>query len=254
LKRLSDVDLLRLQADFQEARSRRFVSEARQRRARSRLAIAMGRPDDLVSGVVPPQMPDTGTGLADYETLVRAALDSSAALRALQAAVDAARDTLAAERARGGLLITAEAEAAWYQRPTGSTHPLGAGLLLELPFDTDGAKRAAVALARARLTQAEAELALARQELRQEVLELWQLLDAKRVELEELAVLQDYRELYLDRSRALYELEVKSDLGDAMTQISAVRLRQGEAQFEWLMAKARLDALAGQLLIEDTEL
>lgn len=61
----------------------------------------------------------------------------------------------------------------------------------------------------------------------------------------------DYRELYLDRSRALYELEVKTDLGDAMTEISAVRLDMAQAEFDWMMTQARLKALAGRLLPEE---
>ena len=60
----------------------------------------------------------------------------------------------------------------------------------------------------------------------------------------------DYRELYLDRSRALYELEVKTDLGDAMTEITAVNLDRARAEFAWLMTLAELDALRGRLIPE----
>jgi hypothetical protein len=62
----------------------------------------------------------------------------------------------------------------------------------------------------------------------------------------------DYRELYLDRSRALYELEVKTDLGDAMTEMSAVRLDVAHTEFAWMMAQAELAALAGRLLPGET--
>ena len=68
-----------------------------------------------------------------------------------------------------------------------------------------------------------------------------------RRQLEALQVRGDYRELYLDRSRALYELEVKTDLGDAMTEISALRLDTAFAEFEWMTTQAELAALAGLL-------
>ncbi len=46
---------------------------------------------------------------------------------------------------------------------------------------------------------------------------------------------------------ALYELEVKTDLGDAMTEISAVRyLAEAEAEFDWILTSAELEALAGR--------
>jgi hypothetical protein len=89
---------------------------------------------------------------------------------------------------------------------------------------------------------AEAELAL-----RETVTELWLELQNLRVRLDALGVLGDYRELYLDRSRALYEMEVRTDLGDAMVATSAVRYRRAEAVFDMLMAEARLAALTGRL-------
>ena len=76
-------------------------------------------------------------------------------------------------------------------------------------------------------------------------------LDNLRTQLAGLKVRGDYRELYLDRSRALYEMEVKADLGDAMTEISALRLDVAQAEFDWMMTQARLAALAGRLLPEE---
>ena len=63
-----------------------------------------------------------------------------------------------------------------------------------------------------------------------------------RIRLAGLQVRGDYRELYLDRSRALYELEVKTDLGDAMTEMSAVELDQARAEFEWIMTQVEAPA------------
>ena len=85
----------------------------------------------------------------------------------------------------------------------------------------------------------------------QQVLDLRLRLDSLRVEIEGLKVRGDYRELYLDRSRALYELEVKTDLGDAMTEISALRLDTAFAEFEWMTTQAELAAMAGRLFTED---
>ncbi|MGB5493168.1 MAG: TolC family protein, partial [Sedimenticolaceae bacterium] len=108
-----------------------------------------------------------------------------------------------------------------------------------------------VAAARAELRRSSAALTAAEYGLRQQVLELWLRLGNLRTRLNGLKVRGDYRELYLDRSRALYELEVKTDLGDAMTEISAVELDLAQAEFDWIMTQARLDALAGRLLPEE---
>lgn len=87
---------------------------------------------------------------------------------------------------------------------------------------------------------------LARQYLRQAALE--QLLSIALLEEQqkENNVEIDYRDLYLDRSRTLYELEVKADLGDAMTNQTTARLVQMETDYQLLMSWVVLDALQGR--------
>ena len=58
---------------------------------------------------------------------------------------------------------------------------------------------------------------------------------------------EEYRDLYLDRSRAYYEMEVRSDLGDAMVQSTAVSYMKAKAQFDWQMAYERLQAMGARL-------
>ena len=53
--------------------------------------------------------------------------------------------------------------------------------------------------------------------------------------------------MYLDRSRALYELELKADLGDAMTKTSEVRLDIARVLFDWAMNEAKIKAMVGRL-------
>ena len=248
LKRLSDVDLLRFEADYQAALNQRMLSQSLQRATRARLAIAMGRPGELASNLVRPAPPDTSLAQPEYEALLKEVLQNNPRLKALRAEVDGAVAALEAARKGFGPVISAEVDAQTYNRKTNTTHPFGAGLLLEVPLLTGGAKDAAIAKAQAELRASSAELSVAEHTLRQEVLDLWLRLSNMRIELEGLKVRGDYRELYLDRSRALYDLEVKTDLGDAMTEISAVRLDLARVEFDWMMTQARLAALAGRLL------
>ncbi len=86
-----------------------------------------------------------------------------------------------------------------------------------------------------------------RQYLRQAALEQLLLVDLLEVQQRENSVQIEYRDLRLDRSRTLYELEVKADLGDAMTKQTTARLAQMETDFQLLMSWAVLDALQGKL-------
>ena len=251
LKRLSDVDLLRFEADYQTALRNRMQSQTLQRATRARLAIAMGRPGELVADLVRPGPPDTKAPLPDYETLLADVLQHNPELKALRAEVESARAEVEAARKDYGPVISGELDAQAYNRKTNTTHPFGGGLVIELPIMTGGAKGAAIARAQAELRSSSATLAGAEHVLRQQVLDLWLRLENLRIHLAGLGVRGDYRELYLDRSRALYDLEVKTDLGDAMTEISAVSLDVAQAEFDWMMTQAQLAALAGRLLPEE---
>ncbi|MCB1772182.1 MAG: TolC family protein [Gammaproteobacteria bacterium] len=251
LQRISDVALLELEAAYQQALRLRMETQSMQRLARSRLAIAMGRPGELVATVVPPAPPDLSRPVPEFELLLEDVLANNPLRKALKADVESARAELSAARNSFGPVVSGEVEAAAYERKTNSTHPFTAALVLEVPLFSGGADDAAVAAARARLQGSQARLAMHDNKLREQVLETWLQLDNLRVTLKGLGVRGEYRELYLDRSRALYELEVKTDLGDAMTEISALRLDEARAQFDWQMAQARIKALAGRLLMEE---
>ena len=165
-------------------------------------------------------------------------------VRSAEAGVEAARSGY-------GPVLSGELDGSVYNRMTNSTHPLGAALVLEVPLLSGGAKEAAIAEARAELRSSRARLTATERGLRQKVLDLWLRLGNLRRQLEALQVRGDFRELYLDRSRALYELEVKTDLGHAMTEISALRLETAFSEFEWMTTQAELAALAGRLLTEE---
>jgi outer membrane protein TolC len=118
--------------------------------------------------------------------------------------------------------------------------------VLEVPLCDGGLRDAEVARERARLHELQAQLGEEELRVRQTVLELWLELDLLRAQRDEVAALGHHRELYLDRSRALYEMEVNADLGDSMTLISDHRLRQAATDFSIALAWARLDALTGK--------
>ena len=58
--------------------------------------------------------------------------------------------------------------------------------------------------------------------------------------------MQDYRDLYLDRSRARYELDLQTDLGDAMVRFSDARLQAARVKYQLELAWEQLDAITGR--------
>ncbi len=90
------------------------------------------------------------------------------------------------------------------------------------------------------------ERAVIDMELRQQIIELLLRLDIFKVAEERSKADILWRDYYLERSRTLYEQEVKSDLGDAMTEQSKARLQQQQIQFCRALTFAQLNALQGK--------
>jgi len=112
----------------------------------------------------------------------------------------------------------------------------------------DGSRTdAGVAREKARLFEIQSVLTRAERDVRQQVLELWLHLDSLKARREQRQTEKSYRELYLDRSRALYELEVKADLGDSMVRYTEAERNTAESDYETALTWARLNALLGRL-------
>jgi outer membrane protein TolC len=248
LGQVSDVRVLELESRYQGLRREMHVSRTRQRAARSRLAMALNRPDDLPPSLAYPKLPALERESEDLDALIALALERNPRLQALHARTLAGEQRWREAQRDKGPVLSAELEASIYAEPTRLDDALSAALKLRVPLWSGGRTDAEVARQRALLRRQRAELAKVRLEVRQAVLDLWlklQALEAERVEVEKLA---EYRELALDQRRALYELEVAATLGDAMAETARVRLRQARAQLRIALAWAELDALTGRLL------
>ncbi len=246
LGQLSDIELLRFESIYQLTRARQYASSTRQRTARQRLANLLNRSDRLPAELVAPALPDVQRDIPDVEIWFASAEAANPELIALQASVQGAHERLIAAQAGKHPVLNGQAEVSAYSRDSGGNDPWRVGISLDVPLITGGETRAQTTRRRAELQAARARLERRRREIREAVLDSWSVLHSLRARHQELAVQADYRDLYLDRSRALYELEVKSDLGDAMTQTSDVRLQQARVDYEITLAWARVRALLGQ--------
>ncbi len=253
LGQLSDVELLEKETLYEKLLSRRTATQAKQRSTRLRLALALNRPGEVPSELMPPEAPQMDADLPPPDLLAEKVLQNNAALKSLQKRILAAEQMLSAAGKRYGPVLRGELGAHQYHRETRSTSPFSAALVLEMPLYSGGRDDAETARARAELMQNQALKGKLELELRQQVLELWLDQNTLRRRLKELQVREEYRDLYLDRSRTLYELERTSDLGDAMVQTSAVKLEIARVQYQWMINQMRLKALTGELLQQEEQ-
>ena len=142
-------------------------------------------------------------------------------------------------------VIEAKLQAADYARELGTSDKYWAGIEVSVPLYQAGQENAKIRRSTGELVQLESERLLTRQEIEQQILELWLKISDLKRQFDDPDLTIDYRDLYLDRSRALYELEVTSDLGDAMVKLSDAQLFKAQTVFELAINWAKLDVLVG---------
>lgn len=248
LGEVSLVDLKGLESAYRDAYVTRTESEKLQSRTRARLAIDLGRPDNLPDDLQTPALPGNDREPPDYQHTLKLALRQNPVLVALRNDVDSARAAVTAQRARRRPVLSAELEANDWQRAFGSRDDLRAALNLRIPIYQGGQIGAGVAAAEARLMDRKARLTLAQWDMRRTVLGLVQRLETLKTAREAAKVRADYRDLYLDRARGEYELEIQTTLGDAMTQLSDAQYQSAQVNFETAVTWAKLEAVVGQSL------
>jgi outer membrane protein TolC len=247
LGQLSDIEMLEKRSEFQASRVRQARSQSLQRTTRARLANLLNHPEHLPSDLVQPQLDLAERKLPEeVDTWYGRMEQANPVLLALKAQQESVQAQLNLARATDNPLLTGQVEVADYSRISGSNDKWRAGVTLDVPLFDGGRSGSLQAERRAELRKVQASLEQQRRDLRQRLLEVWTELQTLQVSKQRLDIEQQYRDLYLDRSRALYELEVATDLGDSMVRMSALRYRIMQMRFSTALAWARVDALLGQ--------
>ena len=236
--------MLRLQSAYETIRRKRNLAEQQQRLQRSILAEAMGYPGQLSSTLEIPEINITRALPDDYEALVTRALQNSLEALVTLANTRAAHAAIQIAEAANGPTVDLELEVSTYERETRTRDDWRAGLYIEIPLYR-GSSAATLNRATAHYQRSLAQQQQLQSHLRIEVLKLWQQLQQLQLEIEGRSIEQDYRDRYLDRSRAEYELEFTSDLGDSMVLYSRSNRDRLYALYSYEIAYQRLAALVG---------
>ena len=254
LGQYTEIDVLEKEVEYQRILRLRTFSENQQRVSRSLLAQALNRPNNLPSTVVKPELDVVSRKLPEIEILQKLIKKNNPVLLALRASLLAANNSIVFARSGSKPTLTGGLEAFAYTRETASSNQWSAQLTLDVPLWSGGQVDAAVAKAKAAAYKIEAQLAQQELMAQQQVLELWMGIRTLKLKYKEVLVAMDFSELSLDKSRALYELEVKSDLGYSMVKFSEAERNVVQVNFDIALAWAQLDALTGNLLDKENKI
>jgi len=243
---ISQPELLRLEATFQDVRERRYASQQRMSNSRQKLANAINRPGIPPTELAEPALKDNARPVPDYESLLAWAMLKNPRVLALKAQVEATGARVAAVRAERNPTFDAEVIGGGYSRESTTRDDLSAGLVFNIPLYQGGRVDARVARELAQMERLAAELEKLRRDLSETLFTSLQEIEWLRESGRAAADKQiEFRDWALERARAEYELELKTNLGASMAETQLAQLRRKQVEYRLALALARLDALSG---------
>ena len=251
LGEMSARDLAQKEASYQDLREQRNQSQLAQRATRQKLANALNQPGKLPAELVPPSLGQNDQALLSYEELLPAALQSNRRLLAMQRQLDAVASRIEAVRAGRAPTVELELATGDYSRDAITRDRYSGGLILNWPIYQGERVDSRLARQFAERSRIEAEAEQYRRSLAESLLDTLQEIEWLRGSARPAAKVQmDYRDKALDRARAEYELEMRSNLGGSMADTQVAAIRANRVEFRLALALARLEALVGRPLAE----
>ena len=254
LQRLSDVDYLEIENDYEQILVKRTRSEYRQLQSRLALANLMGlpqaRPDELRLPKLKMFAKRDVQNLS-LDDIQQQVIDSNPDLKVLKQQIQAGLLELESKQAQGKPTFSLDAWAGQLSSyPEIREGRWKIGLLVDVPLYDGGSTDAKVSQAKANIQQLDAQMKLKEQVLRDTVADLYFQLKLLTSEKSQNQKFGEYSELYLDYSRALYENESATDLGDAMVRLSQANYNQISWQFKQALLWSKLDLLMAKPLLD----
>lgn len=250
LGRISDVKLLEVESRYQQALLKRQRSEQNRFKSRLMLANELGfseaRPDQLV---VPKLavFKERNPKQLKLETLQKEVVENHPLMQSFKLQWQAQMDRVVAARATSKPTIAAEG---WLgpmsSYPETREGNWRADLTMSVPLIDGGLTDASIAKAQAKLLEIQAQSEQLAQRLREQVTEVYFQIMTLETERKQHVIFGDYADLYLDLSRALYENEEATDLGNSMVRLSQANYNLVEWRFKQAVLWTQLDHLLGQ--------
>lgn len=249
LGQMPQWELAELESRYLDSRTRRNDVVRKLRDKRMQLGLALNRAEPVKEDLVDPKLADNDRPLPELAPLLDAMLAHNPRLQAQKQMLAAARNRIEGVRADNRPSLEFEAEAASWSRQASTRDDVRAGLNFVWPLWQGGRIDARMAREQAVFQERQAQYDKLQQELRQSLADTW----------EEIHYLRDserrggdanahYRELALEKARAEYEMELKTNLGSSMAETQTAHLRLRAVEYRLALALARLEALLGTSL------
>lgn len=246
LGQLAQWELVELETRYQDALTRRNDVRRSLREKRMALATALNQPVMVLEELIDPKLAGNERPLPEFDELLNRILVENPRLVAQKQLLSAATERIKGVRMENLPNVEFEAEAAAWSRDSSTRDELRAGFNLAWPLWQGGRTSARIGREQARFHELQAQHDKLVQELRLSLLEVREEIQFLRGSARRGAEMNaTFRDQYLEKARAEYELELKTNLGSSMAETQFARLKRRAIEYRLALAWARLDALMG---------
>ncbi len=246
LAQISELDFLDAENSYLNSLYQRTQSESAQRHSRALLAEMLNTPEQLPSNLRHPELTFPQQVLPDFSDLLQRLHEQNPQIRLAQQQLVAAQQRLSAEHRQFYPSLDGELTVMEHAREKGSSDDWRAQINMVFPLYENNSMKARAAQARAELLSQQAMFQETKSKVRQQALAQWQAINVLTQRRQQLKTTQALRELRLDKSRALYEMEVSTDFGEALVAISEMQYQIAKNEFELMLAWMQLRMLMGE--------
>ena len=248
LQAASEVELLERQTQTQALVVDRIQAESKQISTRAKLAQLLNldyeqRPDDVLRPDLKYLFKQELPGFEIFQTKL---VTHNPKLKQLQHSLSGIQQQISQENDNLGLVLSSNARLGEqaYQRDKNGQWRLG--INLSMPLGGDDKKRQKIAKLKLKSQQQTLAIEQHQQSLLSQALDYHQTLRALRQVHKALMVELDYRDLFLERARANYEMGLKSGIGNAMTNYTDTEHKLAQNEFDYLLTLKQLYFLVGE--------
>ena len=247
IKNASEVALLEKQTNTQISQIQRIRAGSKQIQTRAKLAQLLNiryedRPDDVVK---PNYKSLFKKDLAEF-SYYQQKLSSNLKLKQLKQSLSAIGRQISEQKSNLGIVLNSSArlgESGYLREKYGQWR---AGVQLSMPFGTDAKQDSKISQLLIQSKKKQLEIEKIQQDLLAEALEHHLNLSTLRQIHKALIVELDYRDLYLEKARANYEMEIKSDIGKSMVNYTDTERKLAENEFNYIITLKKLHHLIGE--------
>ncbi len=248
LQEASEVELLEKQTNTQIHQIERIKAESEQIKSRAKLADLLNipyekRPDEVIK----PSFKHLFTqDLLEFEKYKNKLFANNIELKQLQNSISSINKQIANENSNYGIIVSSSARLGEQSYQRDKNGKWRVGLNFSMPIGSDDDKDNKISSLRIEFDKKLVELDSKKQELLNTALDYYLQLKSLRQMHKAILVELDYRDLFLEKARANYEMELKSDIGNAMINYTDSERKLAENEFDYVITIKKLHYLIGE--------